>query len=76
MKNTKRPALRTGDQVTVADHVRTPIRIDGRADVLRETVLRVSSVYGRGSLRSPWTVVVTDGVDFWHFAPDDVAVRA
>jgi hypothetical protein len=69
---TKRPAFRPGDSVTLASHVRTPIRMEGSADILRDTVLRVSCVTGRGTLRAPWEVSVTDGASFWKFDPSDI----
>jgi hypothetical protein len=72
MPKTKRPALRVGDRVVLASDIRTPLVHAGKPAILRDTVLTVSSIGGRGTLRDPWTVHVTDGCEFWHFAPQDV----
>lgn len=69
---TRRPAHRSGDVVTLAAHVRMIPAYDGRPCITRMTLLRVSSVSGRGTLRSPWAVSATDGVHCWHFEADDL----
>lgn len=81
---TKRPPFRRHDRVLIAQHVRTPIRFDGRPDILRDTVLRVWAVSGRGTKRDPWQIVCEPGDDqtranapigtFWHFDPDDLVI--
>lgn len=75
-KQTK-PTLRTGDRVTLANHVRTPVRdaLQGRPDILRDTVLDVVSILGHGTARAPWLVVVgMDGVQRGMFEPGDLVV--
>ena len=69
---TKRPAVSTGDSVTLSAIKSTVPAYDGKPMILRDTVLRVSHVTGTGSKRSPYHVVVTDGTHFWHMEPDDV----
>lgn len=49
---------RTGDRVTVAPHVRTPINGRYGEQILRDTVLEVQAVGGNGSRRFPWTARV------------------
>ena len=64
----KRPDIRIGDRVTLADHVCTAYY----PGLLRDTVLRVSSVSGNGTARAPWVVSVTDDRgNFWRNDPDD-----
>lgn len=47
----------------------------GKPFVGRDTVLRVSCVTGKGSLRNPWGVSVTDDAgDFWGLLPDDLVL--
>jgi hypothetical protein len=75
---TKRPALRPADLVTLASHVRhfptSRCPIDGheRPPILADTVLRVSSVSGKGTKTWPWVVSVTDGHRFLHLDADEV----
>jgi hypothetical protein len=70
---TKRPTLRPADLVTLASHVRSFPAYDGKPAILRDTVLRVSSIQGKGTNRAPWKVTLTDGMHFWHVNADDVA---
>lgn len=72
MAASRRPALRTHDRVVLAPHKSVIPPYDGKPFVLRDTVLTVSHLTGRGSTRDPWHVVVTDGTHFWHLEPDDV----
>jgi hypothetical protein len=76
MMKTKRPALHVGDHVQLAPHVRSIPAYEGKPAVLSSTRLRVSCVTGTGSKRNPYSVVTTDGVHFWHHAPDDVVPAA
>lgn len=71
----RRPKLRTGDLVLLAPQKSVIPAYDGKPFVGRESVLRVSSVTGTGSARSPYRVVVTDGEHFWHLEPDDVVAQ-
>ena len=71
----KRPRFRVGDRVTLASHVRPIPAYSGKPFVGREDVLRVSSVTGRGTLRDPWGVSVTDDQGhFWGLLPGDLVL--
>ena len=49
-----------------------PATVDAPA-VLRDTVLRVSHISGKGTKSAPWFVVVTDGAGhFWSFEPGQI----
>lgn len=67
-----RPKFNIGDNVTMADHMRTIPEYDGKPAVYPSTVLRVSSIVGKGTKREPWSVRLTNGVHFWCFDPADI----
>jgi len=72
MPQSKRPALRKQDRVTLS-RIKSPIpAYAGKPFVGREDVLTVSHITGTGAKRNPWGVVVTDGTHFWHLEPGDV----
>jgi hypothetical protein len=71
-KKAKRPDLGPSDHVTLASHVRHFPTCDGKPPILADTVLRVSSVSGKGTRTWPWVVSVTDGHRFLHLDPEDV----
>lgn len=76
MAKTKRPQFRVNDRVTLAAHTPLIPAYAGKPFVGRDTVLRVSSVVGKGTLREPWGVNITDDAgNFWHMQPGDI-VRA
>jgi len=71
----KRPRFRAGDRVSLASHVRPIPAYGGKPFVGRDAVLRVSSVTGRGTLRDPWGVSVTDDAgNFWGLMPGDLVL--
>ena len=72
MTKTKRPALRPADLVTLASHVRHFPTSGNNPPILADTVLRVSSVSGKGTKTWPWVVSVTDGHRFLHLDPEEV----
>lgn len=72
MTKTKRPTIRTGDTVRLADHVSNFPSYADKPAVTRATELRVSSITGKGTTRAPWSVSLTDGTHFWHVEPGDV----
>lgn len=69
---TPRPKLNIRDEIRMADHMRTIPAYDGKPEVYPSTVLRVSSITGKGTKREPWGVSATNGTHFWHFNPADV----
>jgi len=77
-KKMPRPNLGPSDRVTLASHVRhfptSRCPIDGheRPPILADTVLRVSSISGKGTKTWPWVVSVTDGHRFLHLDPDEI----
>lgn len=75
MAKTKRPSLKINDRVTL--RFRAIPAYGGKPFVGKDTVLRVSSVSGKGTVRDPWMVSVTDDAgSFWSLPPDDfVAAR-
>lgn len=64
-----RPAYRKNDKITSLAAIPA---YDGKPHIARDTVLEVSHVTGRGSKRDPFRVVVTDGIHFWHFDPENI----
>lgn len=68
----KRPDLKPGHRVVLADHVRPIPSYGGKPAVSRDTILFVSSVAGFGSARNPFRVATTDGVHTWHHDVTDV----
>lgn len=68
----KRPDLKPGHRVVLADHVRPIPAMGGKPAVSKDTILFVSSVAGHGSARNPFRITTTDGVNTWHHDPDDV----
>jgi hypothetical protein len=69
-----RPRFQINDRVVLAGHTRSISPYDGKPFVSKlESVLRVSSISGTGSKRSPWQVSVTDDLGhFWQLQPDDL----
>ncbi len=65
----RRPNFQIRDLVVLAPGVRVPAT-NSHPALLVDTVLRVSSLSGRGTLRDPWTLNVTDGFHFWGLDPD------
>jgi hypothetical protein len=70
-----RPKVSKNDPMLIASFIRTPYVRNGNPQILRDTVLYVSHITGRGTNRDPWMVVVTDETRtyFWHFEPSDLA---
>lgn len=68
----KRPPFHVGDRVTIAAHTPLIPAYGGKPAIGRGFVLRVSSVTGKGTLRDPWSVHVTDGTNLWYMQPDDL----
>lgn len=68
----KRPDLKPGYRVVLADHMRPIPAMGGKPAVSKDTILFVSSVTGTGYERNPFRVTATDGVHTWHFQPDDI----
>lgn len=72
MAKTKRPNLQLRQSVTLSS-IKSPIpAYDGKPFVGRDMQLTVSHITGKGTIRDPWHVVVTDGMHFWHLEPNDV----
>jgi hypothetical protein len=75
MAKAKRPQFRVNDRVTLAAHTPLIPAYGGKPFVGRELVLRVSSVVGKGTLRDPWGVNITDDAGhFWHLRPGDIVL--
>ena len=72
----KRPKFKIGDLVSLASYTPLIPAYGGKPFVGRETILRVSSITGKGTLRAPWFVHVTDGSSFWQLPPDDLVLVA
>lgn len=73
MAKTRRPRFQINDRVTLAPYTPLIPAYGGKPFVGRETVLRVSSIDGKGTLRAPWGVNITDDEGhFWHMQPDDI----
>lgn len=72
----KRPKFRIGDLVSLASYTPLIPAYMGKPFVGRETVLRVSSITGKGGVRDPWFVHVTDGTSFWQLPPDELVLAA
>lgn len=73
MAKAKRPRFRVNDRVTLAEHTPLIPAYGGKPFVGRNTVLRVSSVVGKGTQRDPWGVNITDDEGhFWHMQPSDL----
>ncbi len=71
---TKRPSFRINDRVSPRWMIPA---YGGKPHALTDTVLRVSSVSGTGSVRNPWQVSVTDDAGhFWTLTPDEVVPAA
>lgn len=69
----KRPKFKINDRVTIASYTPLVPAYGGKPFVGRDTILRVSSIAGTGSLRNPYFVHVTDDEGhFWQFPPDDI----
>ena len=69
----KRPQFRINDRITIAAYTPLVPAYGGKPFVGRNTILRVSSITGKGSLREPYFVHVTDDEGhFWQFPPDDI----
>jgi len=70
-----KPRFRVNDRVTLAAHTPLIPAYGGKPFVGRDFVLRVSSVVGKGTLRDPWGVNITDDAGhFWHLRPGDVVL--
>lgn len=68
----KRPDLKPGHRVVLADHVRPIPAMSGKPAVSRDTILFVSSLTGTGGPRNPFRVTTTDGINTWHHEVPDV----
>jgi len=76
MAKAKRPRFRVNDRVSLAPHTPLIPAYGGKPFVGRDTILRVSSVVGKGTLRDPWGVNITDDAGhFWHLQPGDIVPR-
>lgn len=75
MAKAPRPRIRVNDHVTLASHTPLIPAYGGKPFVGRDTILRVSSIQGKGTLRDPWGVNITDDAGhFWHMQPDDIVL--
>lgn len=72
MAKQSRPKLLKNDSIKIASHVAVIPAYGDKPFVGHDTLLRVSSISGTGTRRNPWSISVTDGVYFWHFAPEDI----
>lgn len=71
-----KPKFKLRDAIVLASHERMRPSFDGKPAVLKDTVLRVSSISGKGSKRDPWQVNATDGHHFWAFEPDAIRLAS
>src|ERR1700751_854003 len=70
---TKRPRFKINDRVALASYTPLVPAYAGKPFLGRNTVLRVSSLAGKGTLRDPYFVHVTDDEGhFWQFPLDDI----
>jgi hypothetical protein len=73
MAKERRPTFRVSDRVVLAEHTPLIPAYEGKPFVGRETVLRVSSIVGKGTQRAPWGVNITDDAGhFWRMDPGDL----
>ena len=71
-KRASKPAFQLRKAVRLASHMRHVPAYDDKPVLTHESALTVASIVGRGTLREPWRVVVTDGTHFWHMRGDDI----
>lgn len=75
MARAKRPRFRINDRVTLASHTPLIPAYGGKPFVGRDTILRVSSIVGKGTLSDPWEINFTDDAGhFWRMRPGDLVL--